>query len=319
VSTKKILIIGACGQIGIELTLALRGLYGVHQVVAADLRDEPPAVIANGPYVMLNVLRGSVVKRVIMRHRITEIYLLAATLSATGEAQRLRAWEVNMQGLLNILELAREHSIEKVFWPSSIAVFGPTSPKVNCPQETVMAPVTVYGISKLSGEMWCQYYHEHHGVDVRTLRYPGLISATAVSGGGATDYAAAVFHAAATGRPFTCFLKPDTRLPMMYIRDAIRATMELMDAPAASLSIRTGYNISAMHFSPAQLAEAIRLHIPGFAIHYAPDERQAIADSWPQSINDAVARKDWGWSEGFDLSAMVREMLRQLTPQKEMV
>jgi nucleoside-diphosphate-sugar epimerase len=248
----------------------------------------------------------------VIRQNITQIYLLAAILSATGEKNPHLAWNLNMTGLLNVLDIAREENIHKVYWPSSIAVFGPTSPKKNCPQQTIIEPTTVYGISKYAGEFWCNYYHQRFGVDVRSLRYPGLISYKSAPGGGTTDYAVEIFHAALEEKKYECFLKEDTYLPMMYMADAIRATIELMEAPAQKISVRTSYNLSGMSFSPREIAEEIKKYIPDFTISYVPDYRQAIADSWPQSIDDSVARKDWGWKEEYDLKRMTIDMLENL-------
>jgi len=248
----------------------------------------------------------------VIRQGITQIYLLAAILSATGEQNPNLAWNLNMQGLLNVLDIAREEKLHKVYWPSSIAVFGPTSPKANCPQQTIIEPVTVYGISKYAGEFWCNYYHQRYGVDVRSLRYPGLISYKSAPGGGTTDYAVEIFHEALEEKKYECFLRADTYLPMMYMPDAIRATIELMEADAAKISVRTSYNISGMSFSPSEIATAIKERIPEFSITYKPDYRQQIADSWPQSIDDSVARKDWGWKEEFNLTDMTKDMLENL-------
>ncbi len=310
-SNDKILVIGACGQIGVELTLALRARYGNDRVIASDLRDMNP-MLQGGPYESLDVMDYSSLIESVKQHQVTQIYLLAAVLSATGEKNPKLAWDLNMQGLLNVLEIARHQSIEKVFWPSSIAVFGPTSPKQNCPQQTIIEPTTVYGISKYAGEFWCQYYHQKYGVDVRSIRYPGLISYKSPPGGGTTDYAVDIYHQALQKGVYTCFLKFDTYLPMMYMPDAIRATLELMDAPADRIRVRTSYNLAAMSFCPAEIAESIRQHLPDFKIDYQPDFRQAIADSWPQSIDDGAARTDWGWREEFNLAAMTTEMLSQL-------
>jgi nucleoside-diphosphate-sugar epimerase len=310
--TERILVIGASGQIGVELTLALRAKYGNDAVYASDLREMNPLLEGTGPYVQLDVMDKSQLTKLVLEHGITQIYLLAAMLSATGEKNPIAAWNLNMQGLLNVLEIARDHSLNKVFWPSSIAIFGPTSPKVKCPQQTIIEPVTVYGISKHAGEFWCQYYHQKFGVDVRSIRYPGLISYKTPPGGGTTDYAVDIYHQALKTGNYTCFLSADTFLPMMYMPDAIRATIELMEAPAELIKIRTSYNLSAMSFSPTQIAESIRLHIPDFRIDYQPDFRQAIADSWPQSIDDASARADWGWKEEFDLKSMTADMLEHL-------
>jgi nucleoside-diphosphate-sugar epimerase len=248
----------------------------------------------------------------VVEQRITQIYLLAAMLSATGEKNPALAWNLNMQGLMHVLDIARDEKLHKVFWPSSIAVFGPTSPKQQCPQHTIIEPTTVYGISKYAGEFWCQYYHQRFGVDVRSLRYPGLISYKSAPGGGTTDYAVDIYHQALQQGHYTCFLRSDTALPMMYMPDAIRATLELMEAPADRIRVRTAYNLSAMSFSPAQIAESIRVHLPEFKIDYQPDFRQAIADSWPQSIDDSSARADWGWKEAYHLASMTADMLSQL-------
>jgi nucleoside-diphosphate-sugar epimerase len=248
----------------------------------------------------------------VIRQNITQVYLLAAILSATGEKNPNLAWNLNMQSLLHVLDIAREEKLHKVYWPSSIAVFGPTSPKKECPQQTVIEPSTVYGISKFAGEFWCNYYFQRWGVDVRSLRYPGLISYKSAPGGGTTDYAIEIFHEALEQKKYTCFLKEDTFLPMMYMPDAIRATVELMEAPAKSISVRTSYNISAMSFSPAGIATTIEKHIPGFSIDYRPDYRQQIADSWPGSIDDQVARNDWGWKEEYDIERMTADMLKHI-------
>lgn len=311
-SNERILVIGASGQIGVELTLALRSVYGNEQVVAADLREPNPLLEGTGPYVSIDVMNKEKLHQQVVRDQITQIYLLAALLSATGEKNPTLAWNLNMQGLLNVLEIARDEKLTKVFWPSSIAVFGPTSPRLDCPQHTIIEPTTVYGISKHAGESWCNYYHHRFGVDVRSLRYPGLISYKTAPGGGTTDYAVDIYHQALSKGMYTCFLRPDTRLPMMYMPDAIRATLELMEAPADRIRIRTAYNLSAMSFTPEEIAESIRVQIPEFTIDYAPDFRQAIADSWPQSIDDSPARTDWGWKEDFDLAAMTADMLTQL-------
>jgi nucleoside-diphosphate-sugar epimerase len=309
---EKILVIGASGQIGVELTLALRKIYGNAQVVASDLREQHPLLEGTGPYVSLDVMNKEMLHVQVIRQNITQVYLLAAILSATGEKNPNLAWNLNMQSLLNVLDIAREEKLHKVYWPSSIAVFGPTSPKKECPQQTVIEPSTVYGISKFAGEFWCNYYFQRWGVDVRSLRYPGLISYKSAPGGGTTDYAIEIFHEALEQKKYTCFLKEDTFLPMMYMPDAIRATVELMEAPAKSISVRTSYNISAMSFSPAGIATAIEKHIPGFSIDYRPDYRQQIADSWPGSIDDRVARNDWGWKEEYDIERMTADMLKHI-------
>lgn len=309
---EKILVIGASGQIGVELTLALRKMYGAAQVVAADLREQNPLLAGTGPYVSLDVMNKEMLHVQVIRQNITQIYLLAAILSATGEKNPSLAWSLNMQGLLNVLDIAREEKLSKVFWPSSIAVFGPSSPRVNCPQHTIIEPTTIYGISKYAGEFWCNYYWQRYGVDVRSIRYPGLISYKSEPGGGTTDYAVEIYHEALSKQSYSCFLKADTFLPMMYMPDAIRATTELMEAPARQIAIRTSYNLSAMSFSPAQITASIQRQIPNFSISYQPDYRQQIADSWPQSIDDSAARRDWGWKHEFDLDAMTDDMLRNL-------
>ncbi|MCR6720891.1 MAG: NAD-dependent epimerase/dehydratase family protein [Chitinophagaceae bacterium] len=291
---EKILVIGASGQIGVELTLALRKIYGNNNVIASDLREQNPLLEGTGPYVSLDVMNKEMLHVQVIRQNITQIYLLAAILSATGEKNPNLAWHLNMQGLLNVLDIAREEKLHKVYWPSSIAVFGPTSPRQNCPQQTIIEPTTVYGISKYAGEFWCNYYFQRYGVDVRSLRYPGLISYKSAPGGGTTDYAVEIFHDALEEGSYQCFLKEDTYLPMMYMPDAICATIELMEAPADKVSIRTSYNISGMSFSPKEIAAEIKKHIPDFTIKYEPDYRQQIADSWPQSIDDSVARKRLG-------------------------
>ena len=311
---EKILVIGASGQIGVELTMALRKIYGNANVVASDLREENELLKGTGPYVSLDVMNKEMLHVQIIRQNITQIYLLAAILSATGEKNPNLAWSLNMQSLLNVLDIAKEEKIQKVYWPSSIAVFGPTSPKQNCPQQTIIEPATVYGISKYAGEFWCNYYHQRFGVDVRSIRYPGLISYKSDPGGGTTDYAVEIFHEAIEEKKYKCFLKEDMYLPMMYMPDAIRATIELMEADASKISIRTSYNISAMSFSPKEIATEIKKFIPEFTISYQPDYRQQIAQSWPQSIDDAVARKDWGWKEEYDLSKMTKDMLNNLSP-----
>ncbi len=308
----RILVIGASGQIGVELTLALRSIYGNQQVVASDLREMSPLLEGTGPYVSLDVMNKEMLHVQVIRQNITQIYHLAAILSATGEKNPALAWNLNMQGLLNVLEIAKEEKLKKIYWPSSIAVFGPTSPKQNCPQHTIIEPTTVYGISKYAGEFWCQYYHQKYGVDVRSLRYPGLISYKSAPGGGTTDYAVEIYHQALQKNRYTCFLEKDTFLPMMYMPDAIRATLELMEAPAANIQVRTSYNISAMSFSPQTIAASIQQHQPEFTIDYRPDFRQAIANSWPQSIDDSRARSDWGWKEEYDLDMMTHEMLEKL-------
>jgi len=306
---RKILITGAGGQIGTELATALRVRYGAGAVIATDIRPLPDA---GGPSLLLNVMSADDLAGAVQYEGITEIYHLAAVLSATGEQRPLDAWELNMQGLLNVLEVARATKC-RVFWPSSIAVFGVAADKAFCQQDSVTQPTTVYGISKAAGENWCQYYHKNYGVDVRSIRYPGLISHSAPPGGGTTDYAVDIFHHAARGEAYTCFLKGDTVLPMMYMPDAVAGTLQLMEAPAGSLSVRTAYSVAGFNFSPDQLAAAIRRYLPTFAMDYRPDFRQRIADSWPQRLDDARARSDWGWKPQFGLDDMVSNMLMHLT------
>ena len=309
-ASPRILIIGANGQIGSELSLALAQRHGAGQVITADL-----APVGRHPQLrheMLDATSRGDLATVVERHGITQVYLLAAALSASGEKAPMWAWNLNTSSLLNVLELARQGGIERVFWPSSIAAFGPSTPRENTPQRTVMEPTTVYGISKLAGEGLCRWYHAQHGVDVRSLRYPGLISYTTPPGGGTTDYAVDIFHAALKGETYSCFLEPDEALPMMYMPDAIRATLELMQAPASCISERGSYNVAAMSFTPRQIAEAIRRHLPGFELRYAPDYRQAIAHAWPDSIDDSAARSDWGWRAEYGLHDMVADMIRHL-------
>lgn len=308
----KILVIGASGQIGVELTLALRKIYGNANVIASDLREQNPLLEGTGPYVSLDVMNKEMLHVQVIRQNITQIYLLAAILSATGEKNPNLAWNLNMTGLLNVLDIAREEKIRKIYWPSSIAVFGPTSPKQNCPQQTIIEPTTVYGISKYAGEFWCNYYFQRFGVDVRSIRYPGLISYKSAPGGGTTDYAVEIYHEALEDKKYECFLQEDTYLPMMYMPDAIRGTIELMEAPASKIGVRTSYNLSGMSFSPREIAAEIKKHIPDFSISYKPDYRQAIANSWPQSIDDSVARSDWGWKHEYDLARMTSDMFANL-------
>ncbi len=308
-----VLVIGACGQLGLELTAALRQRYQPQNVVAADVRPpKNPELLAGGPFELLDVLDKNRLDQLIRQYRPAQIYHLAALLSATAEKDPMFAWTLNMDGLLNVLNAAVQHRVPQVYWPSSIAVFGPATPRHATPQTTVMNPNTVYGISKLAGEQWCEWYHRHHGLDVRSLRYPGLIGYKSLPGGGTTDYAVDIYHKAVAGESFSCFLKPGTELPMMYMPDALQATLDLMHAPADRIKVRTSYNLSGMSFSPAEIAASIRQEIPGFRISYAPDQRQAIADSWPASIDDSAARQDWGWQPAFDLQEMTQDMLLHL-------
>lgn len=308
----RILIIGANGQIGTELAEALMARHGREVVITSDL--SPKGRVPGLVHEALDVTDAAALTAIAERHGITQVYHLAAALSARGEQHPMWAWDLNMKGLLNVLELARTHHLHRVFWPSSIAAFGPTTPRDQTPQKTVMEPSTVYGISKLAGEGWCAWYHRMHGVDVRSLRYPGLISWKTPPGGGTTDYAVEIFHEAIKQQRYTSFLGADTALPMMYMPDAIRATLALMDAPAEAIRERHSYNLAGVSFTPAEIAAVIAAERPGFEISYAPDFRQAIADSWPRTIDDAAARADWGWQPEYDLLAMSRDMLAHLTP-----
>ena len=307
---EKILIIGAGGQIGVELAAELSKLYGAEAVVSSDLKK--PSLPGENPFELLDALDEKAVFELVKKHQITHIYHLAAMLSATGEQNPKFAWKLNMESLFHVLDLAKEKHIQQVYWPSSIAVFGPTTPRENTPQYTVMEPSTVYGISKQAGERWCEWYFKKHGVDVRSLRYPGLIGWKSAPGGGTTDYAVHIFHEALKKGSYECFLSENTSLPMMHMEDAIRATVGIMQAPSETIKIRSAYNLSGISFNPKEIANEIKKHIPGFAISYKPDFRQAIADSWPKSINDQEARNDWGWKEKYDLPGLVSNMLDNL-------
>ncbi len=307
----KILVTGACGQIGTELTQALRIKFGKESVIASDISDEAGYGPDKGLYERLDVMNRSQLEQIIAHHQITLVYHLAAMLSARGEQNPLAAWQLNMDSLLSILELSKKYGF-RVFWPSSIAVFGAHVSTTLTPQHSILEPSTVYGISKAAGENWCKYYFEKFGVDVRSLRYPGLISHSAPPGGGTTDYAVDIFHHAVKGLNYTCYLQEDTFLPMMYMPDAIRATLELMDAPADRVTVRTSYNLNGFSFCPADLAKAIAMHLPNFNVTYNPDHRQQIADSWPQGVDDLYARRDWGWKAEYDLPAMTKDMLKHL-------
>ena len=308
---ERILVIGANGQIGSELVEALSARYGADNVFATDI--SPKNLYGAAQYQVLNVLDDEALAQLVSSQDITQVYQLAAMLSATGEAAPLKAWKLNMDGLLNILEVARERGEAgkplKVFWPSSIAAFGPNTPQDATPQMAVMDPTSIYGISKLAGERLCEYYHLKYGVDVRSIRYPGIISYKSPPGGGTTDYAIAIFHAALRGERYECFLGPETTLPMIYMADAIRATIELMDAPAEKVKVRSSYNVAGVSFSPEELAAAIKAHVPRFAVSYKPDSRQQIADTWPKSLDDAAARADWGWQARIGVDEIVRDML----------
>jgi len=306
------LIIGACGQIGTELTFALRERYGDENVIASDIREGGESLMEPGPFEILDATDYDALEEIVAYYEIEEVYLMAAMLSATAEKFPMRAWNLNMNSLFNVLNLAKEKKIEKIFWPSSIAVFGLNTPKANTPQSTVMEPSTVYGISKQSGERWCDYYHHKFGVDVRSVRYPGLISWKTMPGGGTTDYAVEIYHKALAEQQYTCFLDRGTELPMMFMEDAIRATLQVMDTDSEHIKIRSSYNLAAMSFTPAEIAKSIQRHIPEFKITYEPDFRQAIADSWPNTIDDSRAKEDWGWNADFDLEKTTTAMLRNI-------
>lgn len=308
----KILIIGACGQIGTELTAKLRETYGVENVIASDIRKLNNDVVNNGIFEVVNALDYNQIEHLVEQYEITDVYLMAALLSATAEKNPAFAWDLNMNSLFHVLNLAKAEKIKKIFWPSSIAVFGATTPKHNTPQFTIMEPTTVYGISKQCGERWCEYYHAQYGVDVRSIRYPGLISWSTEAGGGTTDYAVDIYHKAITEGKFTSFLSEGSELPMMYMDDAIKATIGIMQAPAEQIKIRSSYNLAAMSFTPEDIANEIKKHYPNFEMSYEPDFRQKIADSWPASINDSSAREDWGWKNDFDMESMTTEMFTQL-------
>lgn len=308
----KILIIGACGQIGTELTQKLRKIYGTDNVIASDMRKLNVDVVNSGPFEVVNALDFNQIEHLVEEHQITDVYLMAALLSATAEKNPAFAWDLNMNSLFHVLNLAKAGKIKKVFWPSSIAVFGPTTPKENTPQYTIMEPSTVYGISKQAGERWCEYYHNIYGVDVRSIRYPGLISWSSPPGGGTTDYAVDIFHKAIEDKTYECFLSSETKMPMMYMEDAINATINIMKAPKDQIKIHSSYNLAAMSFTPTEIANEIKKHIPEFTITYEPDFRQKIADSWPASIDDREARADWNWEHKYDLAAMTKDMLDHL-------
>jgi nucleoside-diphosphate-sugar epimerase len=305
----KTLIIGACGQIGTELTLALREKHGNENVIASDIREGSESLMSSGPFETLDATNYKAIEDIVMHYEIDEVYLMAAMLSATAEKFPMRGWNLNMDSLFNVLNLAKDKKISKLFWPSSIAVFGPSTPKFDTPQTTVMEPTTVYGISKQTGERWCEYYHNKYGVDVRSIRYPGLISYKTLPGGGTTDYAVEIYHEALKEGKYTSFLSEDTALPMMFMDDAIRATISLMETEADNLSIRSSYNLGGISFTPKELAASIQKEIPEFTIDYAPDFRQPIADSWPSSIDDSQAQKDWNWKHEYDINKMTKTML----------
>lgn len=308
--SETILVIGSSGQIGTELVEELRKMYGNDNVVASDIKM--PQQEQSGPFEIVDILNKEQLLTIVKKYQVTQVYLLAALLSATAEKNPEFGWQLNMDSLFNVLNLAKEGIIKKVYWPSSIAVFGPTTPRVNTPQLTIMEPTTVYGISKQAGERWCEYYFNKYNVDVRSIRYPGLIGYKSLPGGGTTDYAVDIYHQALKTGNFSCFLSENTYLPMMYMPDAIRATIELMHAKAEDVKIRSSYNLGGISFSPKEIAAEIKKHLPNFEISYNVDERQKIADSWPQSIEDVAAQEDWGWRHQYDLNAMTIDMLKHL-------
>ena len=307
-----ILLIGASGQIGTDLTMSLRAIYGASHVVASDIKSASREVMESGPFEQLDIMDPVRLNEIVLKYKVTQVYLLAALLSATAEKNIELGWALNMKSLSHVLDLARHGKVKKVYWPSSIAVFGPTTPSINTPQHTIMDPNTVYGISKQAGERWCEYYYQKFGVDVRSIRYPGLISWKAKPGGGTTDYAVHIFHEAIKYGRYESFLSETTSLPMMYMPDAIRATLELMEAPADSIKIRSSYNVAGTSFNPAEIAAVVKQYIPHFEITYKTDERQAIANSWPQSINDSLAREHWNWKHEYDLGNMAEDMMLNL-------
>lgn len=313
----KTLIIGACGQIGTELTEKLRAEKGKENVIASDIREESKLLMKSGPFEILDATNYDALEDLIVHYNIDEVYLMAAMLSGTAEKFPMKAWDLNMTTLFNALNLAKDGKISKLFWPSSIAVFGPTTPKENTPQQTIMEPSTVYGISKQTGERWCEYYHKRYGVDVRSIRYPGLISYKTAPGGGTTDYAIEIFHDALEESYYQSFLSQETALPMMYMDDAIKATIQLMKTDSTKIKIRSSYNLSGISFTPKELAETIKKRIPQFEIDYKPDFRQAIADSWPSSIDDTNAQEDWNWKHEFDLETMVDAMIEGIKATKK--
>jgi len=307
----RILVTGACGQLGSELTVELRNIHGVENVIASDIR-EPNDQIAGGPFEQLDVMDKTRLEQLVDKHDVSVIYHLAALLSANAEKNIDLAWKLNMDGLLNVLNVAKEKNLERIFWPSSIAVFGPDAQKEKTPQNTPTNPTTVYGITKVAGEQWCAYYHKKFGVDVRSLRYPGLIGYKSMPGGGTTDYAVDIYHKALAGEKFSCFLEKDAALPMMYMSDAVKATIDLMQAQEKQVKVRTSYNVAAISFTPEEIAESIKKQLPEFEIEYEPDYRQEIASSWPDSIDDSSARDDWGWKHSYDLDKMTEDILQNL-------
>lgn len=309
---EKIMIIGCSGQIGSELTMELRRIYGNDNVFATDIKTGPKDVVESGPFQVLDVMDDKRLIHFIIRNKITQIYHLAAVLSGNAERLPLPAWDINMKSLLSVLEITKEVGVKKLFWPSSIAVFGPTTPRYQTPQLCVMEPNTVYGISKQTGERWCEYYNKRYGVDVRSIRYPGLISYKTEAGGGTTDYAVEIFYEAVRHGKYECFLREDTPLPMMFMEDAINATINLMEADSSKIKVRSSYNVAGMSFNPKELSDEIKKHMPDFSISYKPDFRQAIADSWPASIDDSVAKADWGLKYNYDIHSLTDTMLREI-------
>ena len=310
----QILVTGATGQIGSELTIMLRKRYGKNNVIAAGHKRKPSEKLSeSGPFEYVDTTNSENIEKVVKKHDIDTIYHLAAVLSAVGEENPQSAWHINMDGLYNVLEVAREHGVTRVFWPSSIAAFGPDAPRVNTPQDAVLIPHSMYGVTKVSGELLCNYYFMRFGLDVRSVRYPGIISSEVLPGGGTTDYAVEIFYEAIRKKRYTCFVKKDTVLPMMYMPDCIKATIDLMEADATKIKIRTSYNVTGMSFSAGELAAEIKKYIPAFECEYKPDFRQKIADSWPMSLNDSAARREWGWKPQHDLASMTNDMLEKLT------
>ena len=309
---EKILVLGACGQVGTELVENLQKIYGAANVIASDIRKSESAVFQNGNFEILNVLDKAQIANSFGKHKPTIVYHLAALLSATAEENPKFGWELNMDGTFNIFDACLEYGVKRIFWPSSIAVFGPTTPAVLTPQSTILEPNTIYGITKLAGERYCEYYNARYGLDVRSIRYPGLIGWKSLPGGGTTDYAVDIFHQALKTGTYTSFLNDSTTLPMMHMEDAVRATLEVTNAPSDKIKLRSSYNIAGTSFNPEELATAIRKHIPNFTLEYAIDRRQNIADSWPDSIDDSVARKDWGWNEKYQLEKLVANMLENI-------
>jgi len=312
---ERILIIGSSGQIGTNLVMELRKMYSNENIIASDIRHSSDEIMNSGPFEELDILDEQLLREIVKKHKITQVYLLAALLSATSEKNIELGWKLNMHSHSHVLDLAKDGLINKVFWPSSIAVFGPTTPKENTPQYTVMEPNTVYGITKQAGERWNEYYFNKFGVDVRSIRYPGLIGWKAAPGGGTTDYAVDIFHQAIKHGKYESFISENTGLPMMYMPDAIRATIELMESPVERVKIRSSYNLEGVSFTPKEIAAEVSKHIPNFEMSYNPDFRQSIADSWPSSIDDSHAQKDWGWELKYDLEKMTSDMMRNLKKQ----